>query len=75
MFILIYEVLFSIGGLKIWECTSDLLSYLITNPDDTNYEVTKVLDLGCGAGILGIYAFTFGAHVTFQDYVSILCIF
>lgn len=30
----------------------------------------NVLDLGCGAGILGILALQNGASVHFQDYVS-----
>ncbi|XP_013186893.1 histidine protein methyltransferase 1 homolog isoform X2 [Amyelois transitella] len=56
------------GGLKIWECTYDLVEYLKNNSDTIKLESAKVLDLGCGAGILGIYAFINGAHVTFQDY-------
>ncbi|KAG6440679.1 hypothetical protein O3G_MSEX001355 [Manduca sexta] len=54
------------GGLKIWECTHDLIKYLIENK--VPLENSKILDLGCGAGILGIYAFMNGANVTFQDY-------
>ncbi|XP_004599229.2 histidine protein methyltransferase 1 homolog [Ochotona princeps] len=55
------------GGLKIWECTYDLLAYF------TKAKVTfagkKVLDLGCGAGLLGITAWKRGAReVHFQDY-------
>jgi len=30
----------------------------------------RVLDLGCGSGLLGIYALKSGAKVDFQDYVS-----
>ncbi|XP_053609936.1 histidine protein methyltransferase 1 homolog [Plodia interpunctella] len=56
------------GGLKIWECTYDLVEYLINNSDKINFVSARVLDLGCGAGILGIYAFINGANVTFQDY-------
>ncbi|XP_039752856.1 histidine protein methyltransferase 1 homolog isoform X2 [Pararge aegeria] len=56
------------GGLKIWECTYDLIEYFETYPDEINFKDVKVLDLGCGAGILGIYAFTKKAFVTFQDY-------
>ncbi|CAG9786622.1 unnamed protein product [Diatraea saccharalis] len=56
------------GGLKIWECTSDLIQYLNENIHSINLNDKNVLDLGCGAGILGIYTFTKGANVTFQDY-------
>ena len=31
----------------------------------------RVLELGCGAALPSIYAMLQGAHVTFQDYVSI----
>lgn len=33
--------------------------------------VSKTFQLGCGAGLPGIYAFLKGAKVTFQDYVSV----
>lgn len=56
------------GGLKIWECTYDLLQYLMHNKDIIEFQDKNVLDLGCGAGILGIYALQNGANVTFQDY-------
>lgn len=35
-----------------------------------SFEGKRVLDLGCGVGILGILALKFGAKVDFQDYVS-----
>ncbi|KAF7993690.1 hypothetical protein HCN44_010285 [Aphidius gifuensis] len=54
------------GGLKIWECSYDLGKYLISNNID--FENKKVLDLGCGAGVLGIIALLKGAIVHFQDY-------
>ncbi|XP_065200067.1 histidine protein methyltransferase 1 homolog isoform X2 [Planococcus citri] len=55
------------GGLKIWECTYDLLLYLIHN--DIEFRNKTVLDLGCGCGILGIYAAQKGAKtVHFHDY-------
>ncbi|CAG9125381.1 unnamed protein product [Plutella xylostella] len=56
------------GGLKIWECTSDLIEYLENHKTEISLKDTKVLDLGCGAGLVGIYAFLNGAKVTFQDY-------
>ncbi|XP_063623916.1 histidine protein methyltransferase 1 homolog [Cydia splendana] len=55
------------GGLKIWECTYDLIEYL-ENQTGIQFQNKKVLDLGCGAGILGIYTFLKDALVTFQDY-------
>jgi len=55
------------GGLKIWECTLDLISYLDNN--QVNFTGQKVIDLGCGAGLLGIHALRNGASsVHFQDY-------
>lgn len=58
------------GGAKIWECTDDLLIYLSENFTTAEWEGKSVLDLGCGSGLLGIYAFKKGAKVTFQDYVG-----
>lgn len=55
------------GGLKVWECTYDLLE-LLENKGET-FGGKIVLDLGCGAGLLGILALKRGArHVHFQDY-------
>lgn len=55
------------GGLKIWEGSYDLVEYLSTGVIDL--EGTRVLELGCGAGLPGIFAALRGAgHVTFQDY-------
>lgn len=57
------------GGLKIWECTHDLLMYLSSN--DVDFTGKCVLDLGCGAGLLGVYALLNKAReVHFQDYNS-----
>ncbi|XP_052007133.1 histidine protein methyltransferase 1 homolog isoform X1 [Xyrauchen texanus] len=57
------------GGLKIWECTYDLLEY-IDDKQETFFG-KSVLDLGCGAGLLGILALKRGAtKVDFQDYNS-----
>nr|SVE75980.1 EOG090X0C09 [Daphnia hispanica] len=55
------------GGLKIWECTLDLLDYL--DKESVQFNGLDVLDLGCGAGLLGMHALRKGAlSVHFQDY-------
>lgn len=55
------------GGLKVWECTHDLLTHLSESKFD--FRDKLVLDLGCGAGLLGIRALLGGAKsVHFQDY-------
>uniref|UniRef100_A0A8C3BG28 protein-histidine N-methyltransferase n=1 Tax=Cairina moschata TaxID=8855 RepID=A0A8C3BG28_CAIMO len=57
------------GGLKIWECTFDLLEYLAEA--GLQFANKAVLDLGCGAGLLGIAALRGkAAKVHFQDYNS-----
>ncbi|XP_044729570.1 histidine protein methyltransferase 1 homolog [Chrysoperla carnea] len=56
------------GGLKIWEGTQDLANYL--NKEYSSLKDKSVLDLGCGAGILGILACFKNANVVFQDYNS-----
>lgn len=56
------------GGLKIWECTTDLVNYL--HEKCINFSNKRVLDLGCGAGILGLFTLLKGARVDFQDYVG-----
>lgn len=52
------------GGLKLWECSIDLLKYLKTLPSLP----LKVLELGCGQGLPGIYCAQQSSFVTFQDY-------
>nr|XP_005492317.1 histidine protein methyltransferase 1 homolog [Zonotrichia albicollis]XP_005492319.1 histidine protein methyltransferase 1 homolog [Zonotrichia albicollis]XP_014126217.1 histidine protein methyltransferase 1 homolog [Zonotrichia albicollis] len=57
------------GGLKIWECTFDLMDYL--TEAEIEFTNKTVLDLGCGAGLLGIVALQGeAARVHFQDYNS-----
>ncbi|XP_028279348.1 histidine protein methyltransferase 1 homolog [Parambassis ranga] len=57
------------GGLKVWECTYDLLELL--EKDGETFGGKAVLDLGCGAGLLGLLALKRGARqVHFQDYNS-----
>ncbi|KAJ8682822.1 hypothetical protein QAD02_018614 [Eretmocerus hayati] len=54
------------GGLKIWECTHDLARYLLE--ENILLKDKTVLDLGCGAGVLGLVALLQGSNVHFQDY-------
>ncbi|KAL7630814.1 UNVERIFIED_CONTAM: hypothetical protein RMT77_007490 [Armadillidium vulgare] len=55
------------GGYKIWECTWDLLQHI--KEEKYDFKNCRVLDLGCGSGILGIATTLQGAsEVTFQDY-------
>ncbi|XP_014665437.1 PREDICTED: histidine protein methyltransferase 1 homolog [Priapulus caudatus] len=58
---LVYE-----GGLKIWECSLDLVEYLASS--DVDFAGANVLELGCGAALPGIHALGQGASVVFQDY-------
>lgn len=64
-----YKIYF-IGGLKVWECTSDLIEYIVKKSID--FKGSTVLDLGCGMGLIGISTLLNGAIVHFQDYVRIL---
>uniref|UniRef100_A0A3B5M3M5 protein-histidine N-methyltransferase n=1 Tax=Xiphophorus couchianus TaxID=32473 RepID=A0A3B5M3M5_9TELE len=55
------------GGLKVWECTYDILE--IMEKEGETFSGKTVLDLGCGAGLLGILALKRGARqILFQDY-------
>lgn len=55
---LIYE-----GGLKIWECSFDLVGYLIESVID--FEGKCVLEIGCGVGLFGIFVVLKGVKVDF----------
>ncbi|XP_057704534.1 histidine protein methyltransferase 1 homolog [Corythoichthys intestinalis] len=57
------------GGLKVWECTYDLLE--VIEREGETFGGKGILDLGCGAGLLGILSLKRGANkVHFQDYNS-----
>ena len=58
---LVYE-----GGLKIWECSVDLVEYLMES--NVECEGKRVLEIGCGAALPGIFTLLQGAEVDFQDY-------
>ena len=55
------------GGFKLWDCTVDLAKYMIGVTDV--FKGKRVMDLGCGHGLLGILAYKLGAkEVCLQDY-------
>eukprot|EP00002_Diphylleia_rotans_P012616 TRINITY_DN2469_c0_g1_i2.p1 TRINITY_DN2469_c0_g1~~TRINITY_DN2469_c0_g1_i2.p1 ORF type:complete len:262 (+),score=51.91 TRINITY_DN2469_c0_g1_i2:74-859(+) len=55
------------GGFKIWETTIDLIGFLIEQRVVLNNK--RVLELGCGGGLPGIFCAMNGAsHVVLQDY-------
>lgn len=56
------------GGIKIWECSLDLCRFL---PEYIGwYEMTnlRVLELGCGHGLPGLYFLLRNCYVLFQDF-------
>ena len=59
------------GGFVVWECTLDLLRYMLGAGAEVLKNSSSVLDLGCGSGLLGICAKRVcesGVTVHFQDY-------
>ena len=55
------------GGLKVWECSLDLVDYITMNRP--KFEGKKVLEIGCGQGLPGVQALKEGANeVVFQDF-------
>ncbi|KAG0342490.1 hypothetical protein BG000_004207 [Podila horticola] len=56
------------GGLKTWECALDLVAYLAENKE--SYDGKRVLELGCGSALPGIYLLTQSSsvRVDLQDY-------
>uniref|UniRef100_A0A7I4C2H8 protein-histidine N-methyltransferase n=1 Tax=Physcomitrium patens TaxID=3218 RepID=A0A7I4C2H8_PHYPA len=59
------------GGLKLWECTIDLVEMLRREIQDgqLSFRGKRVLELGCGHGLPGIFACLKGASsVHFQDF-------
>ncbi|KAJ3103357.1 hypothetical protein HDU97_010195 [Phlyctochytrium planicorne] len=69
----VYEGEFGFGGFKTWECSLDLVSYL-SSLSTSVYSFfgpgrrLRVLELGCGSALPGIYCLTKGSYVDFQDY-------
>ncbi|XP_070169129.1 histidine protein methyltransferase 1 homolog isoform X3 [Polyergus mexicanus] len=54
------------GGLKVWECTFDLGQYILEKQIELKDKL--VMDLGCGAGLIGLIALLKSSTVHFQDY-------
>ncbi|XP_011631531.1 histidine protein methyltransferase 1 homolog isoform X2 [Pogonomyrmex barbatus] len=54
------------GGLKIWECTFDLSQYILEKEIELKDKL--VMDLGCGAGLIGLLCLHKNSMVHFQDY-------
>ncbi|KAJ3189896.1 Histidine protein methyltransferase 1 [Gaertneriomyces sp. JEL0708] len=58
------------GGLKTWEGVGDLIGVLmrLTEEGQVHLDSKKVLEIGCGSGLPGIWCVQKGAEVDFQDY-------
>ena len=55
------------GGLKVWECSLDLVKFIKELPTLVKDKV--VLEIGCGQGLPGVMALKCGASsVIFQDF-------
>lgn len=55
------------GGFKVWEATGDLIQWISDSAAVVQDKV--ILDLGCGAGLVGIACLLAGAgRVTFHDF-------
>lgn len=47
------------GGLKIWECSLDLVDYIKANA--STFAGKSILELGCGQGLPGVMCLLSGA--------------
>ena len=55
------------GGFKIWECELDGLKFI--KEKKINFEKKKILELGCGSGLIGLHCLLEKCEkVFFQDY-------
>jgi SAM-dependent methyltransferase len=56
------------GGIKIWECSLDLCRFLPNYIGWHDLKDVRVLELGCGHGLPGIYFLLKKSFVLFQDF-------
>ncbi|KAJ2547575.1 hypothetical protein EV175_005164, partial [Coemansia sp. RSA 1933] len=60
------------GGLKTWECSIDLLNYVVDHAEElsANFSDARVLEIGCGTALPSLHILKTipGAKVTMQDY-------
>jgi hypothetical protein len=56
------------GGIKIWECSLDLCNFLPEYVGWYNLDGLKILELGSGHGLPGLYFLLRNCNVMFQDY-------
>jgi SAM-dependent methyltransferase len=56
------------GGIKLWECSLDLCNFLPGYVGWYDFSGMKVLELGCGHGLPGLYFLLRNAKVIFQDF-------
>ncbi|KAI9141577.1 S-adenosyl-L-methionine-dependent methyltransferase [Paraphysoderma sedebokerense] len=57
-------------GLKTWECSIDLVHYLMRQPQEF-IQSRRVLELGCGSALPSLYCLTqLASHVDLADYNS-----
>ncbi len=53
---------------ELWPAAHAMAEYILKNPE--NFKNKKILELGCGIGLVGIAAAKTGADVIFSDYES-----
>ena len=56
------------GGIKIWECSLDLCSFLPNYIGWYDLKDLRVLEIGCGHGLPGLYFLLRESYVLFQDF-------
>jgi SAM-dependent methyltransferase len=58
------------GGFTVWECTYDLIEFLLNNGEKIDLNGKSILDVGCGHGLIGIFCLKAydNCSVVFQDY-------